>query len=213
MRSVDLKALRAQFEGTSLAQLVEHHLRRQSQSERINGMQGTLAMLPPAARDAAEQFIDEWNAAVYVESYWQRDTADVFDEIISAARETMRPSGFADDDEAAFNLFNLVVLNYAYNAYTQPKLQRFMKIEAFRVPWVSAVSLLYPAYGVWAIASTPAGPLLIAGYGTAALGYTLIAAGIFAGTFRIFGLKRRLHVFGAGACALIIGTLLSNVGD
>lgn len=58
-------------------------------------------------------------------------------------------------------------------------------------PWVSALSLLYPISATIYIAeSTPAPPVMITGYGLANLGYLLFAAGIFTGTFGVFGLKR-----------------------
>lgn len=212
MGSVNLAELRAQFTGTRFCQLVQHHLRRQSQSERTQGVLRTIASLPETARTLAEEFIDRWNTRIYDRDFWQRDTADVFDEIIADARNVLRPLGLAKDDEAAFNLFNIVVLSYAYSAFDQPKMREFMGITRASFPWPSAVALLYPVGATIYIATTtPAGFVTVIGYGIANLGYLLFAAGIFCGTFRILGLRNRWQVFGAAVVSFVLGTVLSNV--
>jgi len=111
MKPVNLAELRNQFRASRFCQLVQHHLGRQRQDVRICGIQGTVSMLPEAARPLAEGFIDRWNLRAYDQQFWQRDTAIVFDEIIDDARGVLRPLGLAADDEAAFNMFNIVVLS------------------------------------------------------------------------------------------------------
>ena len=141
MKPVDLAKLRAQFSGTRFCQLVQHHLRRErweSQDHWFGAILGTVAMLPEPARSLVEPFIDRWNISLYDEQFWQRDTASVLDEIIDDARSVLRPLGLAADDEAAFNLFNIVVLNYAYNAHNEPKIRRFMRIVYVSFPWSGA---------------------------------------------------------------------------
>jgi len=105
MQSINLPDLRAQFAGTRLRELVQHHLRRQSQRRRIDGLQATINLLPEVARGVAEGFIDRWNAHVYDQEFWERDTSEVFDDIIADARTVLRPLDLETDDEAAFNLF------------------------------------------------------------------------------------------------------------
>jgi hypothetical protein len=139
VRPVDLAELRAQYKGTRFYGLIQHQLRRQSQERRsqerrTQGVQGTVLMLPESAQALAEGFIDRWNARAYDREFWQTDTAAVFDEIIEDARTVLRPLGFATDDEAAFDLFNIVVLSYAYSAYDQPKMREFMGVSRVRFP-------------------------------------------------------------------------------
>lgn len=86
------------------------------------------------------------------------------------------------------------------------------KTSTLGFPWISALSLLYPISATIYIAkSTPAPPIMIAGYGLGNLGYLLFAAGIFSGTFSAFGLKRRWQVLALAAICLAIGTLLSSI--
>jgi hypothetical protein len=92
-------------------------------------------------------------------------------------------------------------------------MREFMGVKGSIFPWVSAISLLYPiGAGVYIATQTPARPPMIVGCGLANLGYLLIGAGIFKGTFRIFGLRRRWQVLVAGTIAFLIGTFLSNIG-
>jgi len=212
MEPVNLAELRAQFRGSRFCQLVQRHLRRQSQEQRILGILGTVALLPEVARGFVEGFIDRWNTRVYGEAFWQRDTASVFDEIIEDARAVLRPVGLASDDEAAFNLFNIVALSYAYNAYGQPKMRKFMGIAAVDFPWPSMLALLYPIGAIVFATLTAAPPLMVVGYGLANLGYLLFGAGLCGGSFRILGLRKRWQVLAAAMVAFGVGTLLCNVG-
>ncbi len=211
-QTVNLSELRAGFEGRPFSQLIEHHLNRQTQDQRIQGINGTIARLPEEARGLVEGFIDRWNCRVYDPAFWQTDTASVFDEITEDAKNVLSDIGLAVCDDMLFNMFNIVVLSYAYSAYDQPKMRRFMGIEVSTFPWVSAISLLYPIGATVYIAMlTPASLPMIVGYGSANLGYLLVGAGILKGTFRVVGLKKRRHVLVAGAIAFVIGTVLSNI--
>lgn len=79
-------------------------------------------------------------------------------------------------------------------------------------PWISALTLVYPVSATIYIATgTPAPPVMIAGYGLANLGYLLCAAGIFTGTFLVFGLKKRWQVLVLAGICFVVGTLLTNM--
>ena len=79
-------------------------------------------------------------------------------------------------------------------------------------PWLSALSLLYPISATIYIATrTPAPIAVVTGYGLANLGYLLFAAGVVAGRFGIFGLKRRWQVLSVAVACFAVGTILSNV--
>jgi len=212
-QSVDISELRAGFKGRPFSQLVDHHLNRQSQDQRIQGINGTIAMLPEQARGLVEGFIDRWNLRAYDQLFWRTDTASVFDEIMADVNNVLVEAGLHADDEILFNMFNIIVLSYAYSAYDQPKMREFMGTKASVFPWVSAISLLYPiGAGIYIATKTPATATTILGCCLADLGYLLIGAGIIKGTFKIFALKKRWQVFSAGALAFLLGTFLLNMG-
>jgi hypothetical protein len=78
-------------------------------------------------------------------------------------------------------------------------------------PWLSALSLLYPAGAMAYMAmSTPAPIVAIIGYGLAQLGYLLFAATLIAGKFGVFGLRSRWQVLIVGMISFCLGLLLSN---
>ena len=213
LKPINLSELRAGFAGRPFSKVINHHLNRQSQDQRIQGINGTITMLPEEARGLVEGFIDRWNLRAYDRAFWQTDTASVFDEITEDAKNVLSEIGLHTDDEMLFNMFNIIVLSYAYSAYDQPKMREFMGIKVSIFPWVGALCLLYPiGAGVYIATQPGARPPMIVGYGLANLGYLLIGAGIFRGTFRVFGLKKRWHVLVAGAIAFLIGTFLSNIG-
>ena len=212
-QAVNLSELRAGFEGKPFSQLIEHQLNRQSQDQRIQGINGTIAMLPKDARGLVEGFIDRWNLRAYDRAFWKTDTASVFDDITEDAKNVLSDIGLAVDDDTLFNMFNIVALSYAYSAYDQPKMREFMGVKRSVFLWVSAISLLYPiGAGVYILTQTPARTPMIVGYCLANLGYLLVGSGIIKGTFRIFGLKKRWQVLVAGALAFLAGTFLSNIG-
>ncbi|HNT90981.1 MAG TPA: hypothetical protein PKO01_04635 [Smithellaceae bacterium] len=212
-QSVKISEIRAGFKGRPFSQLVDHHLRRQSQDQRIQGINDTIAMFPEQARGLVEGFIDRWNLRAYKQVFWRMNTASVFDEIMADAKNVLDEAGLQPDDETLFNMFNIIVLSYAHRACDQPKMREFMGLRASVFPWISAVSLLYPiAAGIYVATKTPASAATIVGYFLANLGYLLVGAGMIKGTFKIFALKKRWHVLGAGALAFLVGTFLSNIG-
>jgi hypothetical protein len=87
---------------------------------------------------------------------------------------------------------------------------RLPRLAESKLPWVSAVSLLYPA-GATIYAKNLGAPVnIVVGYGIANLGYLLFVAGISLGTFNIFHLTKRWQVLAAGIAAFCVGTLLGN---
>jgi hypothetical protein len=125
---INLSELRAGAKGRPFFQLIEHHLNSQSQDQRIQGINGTIAMLPEEAKGLIEGFIDRWNLRGYDQAFWQMDTASVFDEITEDAKTVLSEKGLYTDDEMLFNIFNIIVLSYAYSAYDQPKMRELMGI-------------------------------------------------------------------------------------
>jgi hypothetical protein len=124
---INLEELKVQFKGKPFNQLIEYHLRRQKNTKKLReAAVGTIAMLPQSVQSIAVDFIDKWNEKAYEESFWQRDTSDVFSEIIEDARSLLSSFEEPADDETLFNMFQVVVLSYAYSASDQPTMQKFM---------------------------------------------------------------------------------------
>ena len=75
--------------------------------------------------------------------------------------------------------------------------------------WPSVIGLVYVALvTTYHAVSTSDGPAMIAGSALYNLGWVLIMAGVFAGSFRALHLTRRAHVLLAGVALLALGILL-----
>lgn len=127
-RRIDIENIRIQFKGKPFNQLIKHHLKKQKPRQIYDGLQGTMAMLPENARSTLENFIDRWNEKTYDKELWQKDTSQVFTEIVDDARSILSPIGAPTDDETLFNMFQIVVLTYSWNASDQPNMQKFIGI-------------------------------------------------------------------------------------
>ncbi len=75
----------------------------------------------------AVDFIDRWNERVYEKSFWQTDTSEVFSEIIEDARSLLLSINAPTNDETLFNMFQVVILSYAYSASDQPTMRKFIE--------------------------------------------------------------------------------------
>jgi len=86
------------------------------------------------------------------------------------------------------------------------------KHKSSKLPFTSAVALLYPLGAALYAWKSSGGNIAVAlGYGLGNFGYLLFAAGIFAGSFRILGLNKRLHVFVVAIILFALGSLLCNL--
>ncbi len=137
----------------------------------------------------------------------------ILDEILSDAELACESVGVTPDDELLFNVFNIITMNFAAAAATQPEMQKFLGIEAAPFPIWSLIALSYPVAAMLYMASRyPEAPFLaVIGYGLSNLGYLLLAAGLIAGSFRVLGLQGRGITITAAVIAWLLGVVLSNL--
>ena len=127
MREVDLEKLKVQFQGAPFYRLIEQHLKRQKNTDKLREASvATIALLPEIAQPIAVEFIDRWNERAYEKSFWQTDTSEVFSKIIEDARSLLLSFNAPTDDETMFNMFQVVILSYAYSASDQPAMRKFI---------------------------------------------------------------------------------------
>lgn len=69
------------------------------------------------------------NKKGYEQSFWRRDTTDVFAEICNRSRELLSQRGAACEDKILFNMFQIVTMNLAAQARDQKELRRFAGIR------------------------------------------------------------------------------------
>tara|TARA_B110001452_G_scaffold262630_1_gene262922 strand:- start:595 stop:1146 length:552 start_codon:yes stop_codon:yes gene_type:complete len=76
-------------------------------------------------------------------------------------------------------------------------------------PVVSLIALIYPIAAIITYKGVPL--LTLLGYGFCNLGYLLVAAFIFGGSFRVLGLDHRIQVIIAAVIFWVAGVVMSNV--
>lgn len=125
---MDLNALKNQFQGRKFGELVLHHLKSQSQNDIIAALQGTINLLPDSFKKCKiEKLIDDLNAKAYEKTLWQTDCADEFSYIIEIAKARFSQVGLSPSEDDLFNVFNIIVLNFAYGASIQNEMRIFIK--------------------------------------------------------------------------------------
>ena len=149
MEEINMEQLKIGFAGKPFNLLVKHHLKRTKSAEKLRvAIMGTTAMLPPVARSLAVDFIDRWNERAYEEELWHMDTSEVFADIVEDARSLLLSAGAPADDETLFNMFQIVILSYAYAAVDQKSMRKSIGIQepmSLRTTFDQAVALYVDA--------------------------------------------------------------------
>jgi hypothetical protein len=128
MNTMDLDNLKNQFKGRKFGDLVLHHMKSQSPNDRIKALRGTISLLPELFQTyGIETLIDEINKDISKESFWKTDCSEMFSTIIEITRRSYHYYGFTPSNDDLFNAFNIIVLNLAYAAESQPEMEKFIK--------------------------------------------------------------------------------------
>jgi hypothetical protein len=121
--------------------LIQHHLRRQSLEETKAGVFGTIALLPESYRPAVQEYIDRANKLYGLDQqFWKSATVEyAFDVlmggIVPFVFPVAEPASFhkrvlgGQEQELAFNLFQIITLNFAYSAHLTPAHRKLMGIK------------------------------------------------------------------------------------
>ena len=130
-KNLTLDTIEEQFRGTKFNQLVEHHLKTMTPGTRKQSVLATAEDIGNGFTQLdSMDWIDRWNAKVYNKEFWQTDTSTVFREIIDDARIFLRSRNITDfTDDSLFNMFNIIVMGFAYSAEDQPKMREFIGIK------------------------------------------------------------------------------------
>jgi len=124
---MDLGQLTDQFRGRRFGELVLHHVRKMALADTLAGLKGTSDQLPVDAVAELERWIDEIAPMGGREAFWQRDCGDVFQEVCERARRRLGALGVSGSDEDVFNMFQMIVLNFAYGAHRHPQSKAFIQ--------------------------------------------------------------------------------------
>lgn len=122
MRSVGLREFRDRVRGRPFRFLLRYHLRRHDEERLRRGLEGSLAMLSPAARQLALETGDEWAGEIRAGGLADTDCADVIDGLADRVRTTPETrAGVAAD--VLFDVFEVATLSVVLEAQEDEELR------------------------------------------------------------------------------------------
>ncbi len=121
-------------------ELIQHHIKASPEKKIMEGCLGTINFLPPLIRHNMMAFIDEINFQFATNKYfWESaDCNQALNSFIDVAIDVLPLSDYfsspeqalnPENQDLAFNIFQICTLNFAYSAYSQPKQRKFMGIK------------------------------------------------------------------------------------
>jgi hypothetical protein len=212
METVNIPEWLAAVRGRPVREFIAYKMSRQDRRTRDMAFEGTLSMLPSAVHQDALSHVAALDHLARSTEFWNGDCAAFYLRIERAGLEILKKHGFEPNDEALFNIFELASLSLIRQVEDHAATRTASRIRS-DFPVISMIGLLYPLIAMLYLArSTPATALEVFAYGLSNFGYALLAAGVFAGTFRVLGLKSRGVVLICGAGAWFAGVVLTNIG-
>jgi hypothetical protein len=127
MGDVSIDQLAEQFEGRKFGELVLHHIDQQPFEQIVAAMQGTMQGLPLQVRTEIEKLIDSANPLAFKKEFWADDCGRILRFIISMIEKELQEKGVMPSEENLFDVFNIIVLNFAYSAHKDPRMKKFIK--------------------------------------------------------------------------------------
>ena len=127
MTDVSIAELADQFAGRKFGELVLYHTDKQPVEGIVAAMQGTMEGLPAQARSEIEGLIDNANPLASKKEFWADDCGKITRFITSMVKKELREKGVWLSEEHVFDVFNIIVMNYAYAVHKDPRLKKFIE--------------------------------------------------------------------------------------
>jgi len=121
-------------------ELIQHHIKKQSTSKLQQAVLGEVSLLPETLQPMVMDYIDKTNSQLsYAQYFWMHASCrDAFEEILEIAINflpiqnqisTIESAFKSENQELAFQLFQIPTLSFAYSASTMKKQRKFMGIR------------------------------------------------------------------------------------
>jgi len=120
-------------------ELIQHHIRKQSMAELRKAVLGESSLLPKELQPMIMNYVDVTNERFsYDQTFWRTaNCRQAFEQIIQIAIDflpikqrisTLQSAFKLENQELAFQLFQIPTLSFAYSASTQRAQRKFMGI-------------------------------------------------------------------------------------
>ena len=144
IRDNDMKKILSEFmEGAAdnpYRKLIEHQIKKQSASKLQQAVLGEASQLPEELQSMVMDYIDKTNSLLaYGQDFWMNASCrDAFEEIVEIAINflpiqnqipTIESAFKPENQELAFQLFQIPTLSFAYSASITKKQRKFMGIR------------------------------------------------------------------------------------
>jgi GYF domain 2 len=124
---VSIDEFEQQLRGRRFGELVLFHVKRHSLSHITRAVFDTIALLPERLQARSEAWIDINNPYALREEFWRSDCSEIFLSIVQRASHFSSRAGIKADADTLLNLFQVVVLSFAYTAHKEPSSKAFIQ--------------------------------------------------------------------------------------
>jgi hypothetical protein len=91
--NMDIVKIRTRFQGVKFSRLILHQRKSADIKATAKALQETVKELPADVQPLMESWIDEMGSSMRLGQFWGKDSGDVFDTIVDAAKEKLQAAG------------------------------------------------------------------------------------------------------------------------
>src|SRR5262245_10130698 len=128
-KSITPDELAQQYRGRPFGELILYHVNRESLQQVTEELFRVIEFLPIGLKRAKQNWIDLNNSYALREEFWKSDCGDVLLSIVDRAKAFSANHGINvnADDDTLLNLFDIVVLTFAYTAHSDKRAKEFIQ--------------------------------------------------------------------------------------
>lgn len=195
----------------TLREYVAYHLGAQDHGTRLAAIASHFGLLPQEIRHSVVESVAALVIAAREPEFWRTESVAFCGDIKRQLEKQMNRHNLVADDQILLHALQVSVMSLAHQVESNAALRRIAGIPS-PIPWVSAISLVYPLLAYLNARSATGSSLVALAVGVTNLGYLLLAAGLYAGSFKVFKLNSRLPVLLTAIAAILIGVMMVNSG-
>jgi hypothetical protein len=126
-KSITPDELAQRYRGRPFGELILYHVERQSFQQVTEELFRAIEFLPHVLQRVRQNWIDLNNSYALQEEFWRSDCGDVLSSIVGRAKAFSENYGINADDDTLLNLFDIVVLAFAYTAHGDKRAKEFIQ--------------------------------------------------------------------------------------
>jgi hypothetical protein len=126
-KSITPDELAQQYRGRPFGELILYHVNRESLQQVTEELFRAIEFLPNELQQVRQYWVDVNNPYALREEFWKSDCGDVLLSIVGRAETFSASHGINADDDTLLNLFDIVVLAFAYTAHSDNRAKEFVQ--------------------------------------------------------------------------------------